>query len=128
MTAWAASWAVAICALLVPAVGIVTASAQGVLSPNPMVEHRSIEARPPAPAANSAAAKRSASPSQAVVGAEAVKPDLSEEVGDWLLQCFSKPGRACRLSQRQVNPKNKAMLIWVELTHVVAPKMTWQFV
>ncbi len=122
--------AAAVCALLTPAFGIVAASAQEVLSPKPMIEHRPIQTRPPAsgPALNSPGTKPTASPSQAVAGAGAVKPDLNEEFGDWLLQCFSKPNRLCRLSQRQVNPKNQAMLIWVELTHSVTPNVTWQFV
>jgi invasion protein IalB len=125
------SRAVGVCAVLLPSlVGIVAASAQEMLSPKPMVEHQKIQPRPPAnaPAQNSTAEKPAASPSQAVAGAGAVKPDLSEEIGDWLLQCFSKPSRQCQLSQRQVDPKNQALVIWVELTHFVTPKSGWQLV
>jgi invasion protein IalB len=125
------SRAVTVCALLLPAVvGIVGASAQEMLSPKPMVEHPKIQSRPPAnqPAENSNAEKPAASPSQAMAGPGAVKPDLSEEIGDWLLQCFSKAGRLCQISQRQVDPKNQALVMWVELTHFVAPKTGWQFV
>ena len=122
--------AVAACAMLVPAFGIMAASAQEVLSPKPMIEHPPVQTRPPAaaPAQNSPAGKRATTPSQAVAGAAAVKPDLTEEFGDWQLRCYSKPNRACQLSQRQVNPTNQALLIWVELTNFVTPKPGWQFV
>jgi invasion protein IalB len=124
------SRAIVACAVLVPAAGIVAASAQEVLSPKPMIDHPAIQTRPPAtaPAQNSAAGKPAASPSQTVAGTSAVKPDLTEEIGDWRLQCFSKPDRVCQLAQRQVNPKNQAMLIWVEFTHFMTPKVAWQLV
>ena len=63
-----------------------------------------------------------------MAGTKPVKPDLTDEIGDWLLRCFSKPDRLCQLSQRRVNPKNQALLIWMELTHFVTPKVGWQLV
>ena len=123
--------ALAACAMLATAFGIVAASAQQeVLSPSPMTERPSIQTRPPAtgPALNSPASPRATTPSQTAAGAGAVKPDLSQEIGDWLLRCYSKTGRACQLSQRRVNPKTQALVIWVELTHAVTPKAAWQLV
>jgi len=117
-----ASRAVAACAALVLAVGIKTAAAQEFLSPKPtvQVQHPLNQNRPPAPA------PAAPSPSQAAAGAVAVKPDLSEEIGDWRLQCFAKPGRTCEFEQRRVNPSNQALVIWVELARSLTPKPVWQ--
>ena len=130
MTSALISRAVAVCAMLVPAIGIVAVSAQEILSPKPLGESPSIQTRPPAtgPALNSPASPRATSPSQAAAGAGAVKPDISEEIGDWMLRCYSKTGRACQISQRQVNKKSQDLVIWLELTHSVTPKAVWQLV
>jgi invasion protein IalB len=53
---------------------------------------------------------------------QAAKPTLVEEIGDWRIQCFAQPARACQLSQRQINPANKSLLVWMELTRTTAPK------
>lgn len=106
------------------------ASAQDFLSPKPMVP-------PPAakPAAKTAPAPKTtqqkpvtqspsaqASPAQTAAGAQGAKPDIAEDVGDWRLRCFSKPNRACQMSQRRVNTSNQSLLIWVELTRAIQPK------
>ena len=119
------SWrVVAAGAALVLAVGIVAAAAQDFLSPSPMVQQPTTRQKPQP--ARAPAAPPQASPSQAAAGAAAVKPDISNTFGDWLLQCFSKPARMCQISQRRINPNNQALLIWVELTHSMTPKPVWQ--
>lgn len=112
---------VVVCTALVLAGGITAAAAQDFLSPKPIIQHPAVQARPPSPASPS-----QVSPSQAAVGAAAVKPDLSEEIGDWRLLCFTKPGRTCELEQRRVNTSNQALLIWVELSRLLTPKPAWQ--
>jgi len=117
-------------AVLMLAVGIIASSGQEVLSPKPMIDQPYVRPGPrtPAPATKAQADKRPASPSQAVAGATALKPEFTEEIDDWQLQCFPKPSRACRLAQRQLNPKNNSLVIWVELTKYMQPKVMWQMV
>jgi invasion protein IalB len=130
MTGARLSQVVAACVALASFAGVVAASAQQVLSPDSMIDHPFIQSKPPAiaPAPISPRAEASAAPSQAAAGEAAGKPDLTEEIGDWRLQCFSKPARACRLSQRQVTKQDHSLLIWAELTHFITPKEKWLFV
>lgn len=121
---------VGVLAVLMLAVGIIASSGQEVLSPKPMINQPYVRSGPhnAPPAPKSQVDTRPASPSQAVAGAEAIKPEFTEEIADWQLQCFPKLGRACRLAQRQINPKNKSLVIWVELTKYMQPKAAWQMV
>jgi invasion protein IalB len=118
------------CMVLLMAAAGGAVSAQEMLSPKPMIDHPPTPIPPPAPgpAQNAGGAKRAAPPSQAVAGMRTLKPAVAEDIGDWLLRCYMKPNRICQISQRQVNPKNKALVIWLELTHYETPKAAWQIV
>lgn len=78
--------------------------------------------RQTAPAATQQATRPKAAPAPtAPVRAQqaAAKPaaqDWATSVGDWSVKCVSAPTRLCQLSQRQLDPNTKGLLIWVELT------------
>lgn len=110
------------------------ARAQDFLSPTPMVPRPSPQQQQmqrPAPQQQKAPAPQAQPPRAqpqpqraAAPAAGAAQPalDISEEVGDWRLQCTSKPARACKISQRRVSQINQSMLIWVELTRSLQPE------
>lgn len=94
-------------------------NAQEFLSPKPMAPSpKPAPAQKPAP---KPAAQKPAAPAQAA-SATAPKFDISEEIGDWKLQCLAAPARNCQMSQRRVNPSNNQLLIWMELTRNTTPK------
>lgn len=111
---------VAIGAAIGIAVGCGAAQAQDFLSPQPLVRQKS--PAKPAPARQNQRAQQANATAPA-----APKPVIAENVGDWRLQCFAKPARACQISQRRINPANNSMLIWVELTRSLKPKPNDRF-
>lgn len=123
MIGFFSSRAVAVCAALALAVSIKASAAQDFLSPQPLIQNPFHQKRPPR---RSRTVRRRKVASRAAVGGVVAKPDVSEEIGSWRLLCFRKPSRVCKLSQRRINPKNRALLIWVELTHALKPKPDWQ--
>jgi invasion protein IalB len=98
-----------------------SAKAEEFLSPKPLVPQAKpapAQKPPPKPAA------RTNAPAQEA--ANAPKFDISEEIGDWKLQCLATPAKNCQMSQRRVNPSNNQLLIWMEVTRSTAPKETNQ--
>lgn len=79
--------------------------------PRPQTQQQQRPAQKPAPSRSGQAAQQGA-----------VKPDLAQLIGDWRIQCFSKPARSCQISQRQVNPKTKQLVFMIEVTRVSSPK------
>jgi invasion protein IalB len=101
-----------------------SAGAEEFLSPKPLVPNKPVSAAKPA--AKPAPKPQAGAQVQQAAASPAVKPDNSESVGDWLLQCSPAPARSCQISQRRVNPSNQAMLIWMELARVTAPREATQ--
>jgi invasion protein IalB len=81
-----------------------------------------IAGQKPAPAA-SAAAPASAAPKKQITAAApaaapnpqqvAVKPDLMENSGEWLLQCWKAPEKRCEIFQRRVEAKSQQQVLLV---------------
>jgi len=79
--------------------------------PRPQTQQQQRPAQKPAPAPSGQAAQQGA-----------VKPELAQVIGDWRIQCVSKPARSCQISQRQVNPNTKQLAFMIEFTRVASPK------
>lgn len=99
-----------------------SAKAEEFLSPKPLVPQAKpapAQKPPPKPATQRPAAG-------AQQAANTPKFDISEEIGDWKLQCLATPAKNCQMSQRRVNPSNNQLLIWMEVTRSTTPKETNQ--
>lgn len=67
-----------------------------------------------------------AAPAENTSGAR--QASFFQEIGDWEVRCVSQPARQCQLSQRQVNPNTKQLVVWAELTRHEAPQPGWTIV
>ena len=94
-------------------------TAEEFLSPKPLAP-----ATKPAPAQKPQQKPPAQKPNAPAQGAATAAPklDISEEIGDWKLQCLAAPAKNCQMSQRRINPSNNQLLIWMELTRSTSPK------
>ena len=104
-------------------IGGPAAFAQEWLSPRPTQappQQRPAQPQQQRPAQQQQLAPAQAAPQQGSQQTPA-KPDLVQEIGDWRIQCFSKPARACQISQRQINSATKQLIVMLELTRRLGP-------
>jgi invasion protein IalB len=104
--------------------GTTVAGAEEFLSPKPLAPPQK---QAPAQKPVAKPAQKPNTPAQQQTAAtNPTKIDISEEIGDWKIQCLASPNKNCQLSQRRVNPNNNQLLIWMELTRSFVPKETNQ--
>lgn len=104
-------------------VGGVSAGAQEWLSPKPLSPGQNQQQKPAAPPAQPRQAQQQRpATQQPAVQPQHVGPDLAQAFGDWRISCVSRPGRACQITQRQVNTTNRTLTLMVELTLATQPK------
>lgn len=68
-------------------------------------------AKPAQPAGANVAQQQGAANPQPGQDAAAQKPDLTENSGEWILQCWKQPVKTCQLLQRRIEAKSKQQLI-----------------
>ena len=63
------------------------------------------------PQTRAAAPQQGAANPQAAQAAAGPKPDLSEQSGEWVLQCWKQPVRNCQLLQRRIEAKTRQQIL-----------------